>query len=73
MSYSDVQLKMVKTFVCKNRKVLGLVGWWLIMNAIETEILEREGKLMTEDGSGGVRTYLKRKEKDWDPKYWWRD
>ena len=43
------------------------------MNAVETEILEKEGKLMTEDGSGGVRTYLKRKEKDWDPKYWWRE
>lgn len=74
MSYSDMQLKMIKTFVCKNKKVLGLVGGgWLIMNAVETEILEKEGKLMTEDGSGGVRTYLKRKEKDWDPKCWWRE
>ena len=71
MSYSDMQLKMIKTFVCKNKKVLGLVGWWLIMNAVETEILEKEGKQMTEDGSGVVRTYLKRKEKDWDPEYWW--
>ena len=61
MSYSDMQLKMIKTFVCRNKKVLGLVGWWLIMNAVETEILEKEGKLMTEDGSGGVRTYLKMK------------
>ena len=26
MSYSDMQLKMIKTFVCKNKKVLGLVG-----------------------------------------------
>ena len=30
MSYSDMQLKMIKTFVCKNKKVLGLVGGgWL--------------------------------------------
>ena len=34
--------------------------------------MEKERKLMTEDGRERVRTYPIGEEKNWDPKCWWK-